>query len=56
MSVFDDRKGVFAVCTSAGMWGKTRWVQGLLYDVHACAGKRWKAELHERRKIDEDNM
>lgn len=55
-SVFDDRKGVFAVCTPAGMWGKARWVQGLLYDVHACAGQRWKAERHERREIDEDNM
>lgn len=36
--------------------GKVRWVLGLLYDVHACAGKRWKAELHEGKEIDEDNM
>jgi len=55
-STCDDKKGVFAVRTPAGLWGKARWVQELLYDVHACAGKRWKAELHERREIDEDNM
>lgn len=55
VSAFDDRKGVFAVCTPAGVWGKERWVQGLLYDVRACAGKRWKAELHGRKEVDEDN-
>lgn len=53
---FDGRKGVFAGCAPAGTWGKVRWAQGLLYDVLACAGRRWKAELHGRREIDEDSM
>jgi len=47
---------VFAGCASAGLWGKARWAPQVLYDVHAWAARRWKAELCKKRKADKDSM
>lgn len=52
----DDRKGVFAACSPAGMRRKVSWVQGLPYNVDGWDGKRWKAELHGRREMDGGTM